>query len=283
MILVVGKTGQLGTAFLRRYGSQAGFLDRASLDLSDVARIQPALAGLRPSAVINCAAYTDVDKAESEPEAAHRINSTAVKALATSCAELGAAFVTYSTDYVFDGTSDRPYVESDPPSPISVYGYSKRAGEMAALSAHPGALIIRTSWVLSGTHANFAAAMLRRARQGSVRVVADQRGSPTLVNDLVGATLGALEAQASGILHMSNEGVLSWFELAQEVVNLAGFDPSIVEPCTTADYPTPAARPSNSVLESERLDSLGLHRLPHYGTSLQRAVEELLSGPVLAG
>ena len=283
MILVVGETGQLGTAFRRRLGSEAGYLDRADLDLTDVDRIQPALAGLRPSAVINCAAYTDVDGAESEPEAADRVNATAVEAMATACAELGAAFVTYSTDYVFDGTSDRPYVESDSPSPINVYGSSKRAGEMAALSAHPGALIIRTAWVLSGTHANFAATMLRLARQGSVRVVADQRGSPTLVDDLVGATLAALEEKTSGILHMTNQGAVSWFELAQEVVSLAGLDPSIIDPCTTAEHPTPAARPANSVLESERLDSLGLHRLPHYRTSLERAVEELLSGPVLAG
>lgn len=277
MIVVTGATGQLGTAVRALLGDGATYLGRADLDLADPASVRPVLDALRPDLVLNCAAYTAVDAAEDDEDTAYRVNAESVAVLAEGSAALGARLVTYSTDYVFDGTKEAAYVESDPPNPINAYGRTKLAGELAALAADPEALVIRTSWVLSGTHPNFAATMLRLIEAGPVRVVDDQRGHPTLADDLAAGTLAALDAGATGLLHLTNDGVTSWCGLAREVAAMAGLDPARVEAITTAEYPTPARRPANSVLDSERLDELGVDRLPDYHASLQRAVERLRS------
>lgn len=277
MILVTGASGQLGTAFRKHLGEAGEYRDRSSLDL-----LQPGAAGstireLRPNIVINCAAYTAVDRAEAEEDTAYAVNASAVEEMASACGDVGARFVTYSTDYVFDGTKLSPYIESDPTAAINAYGRTKLAGEQRALVANPASLVLRTSWVMSGTHRNFASVMLELIGKGDVTVVADQHGRPTLVDDLVVGTMSALGTDATGILHMANAGPTTWYELARTIAEMAGLDPERVTPCTTADYPTEAARPLNSVLDSERMAEFELAPLPDFHGALEAAVHQLRS------
>lgn len=276
MILITGASGQLGTAYRRNLGDSARFLDRSQLDVSG-GMVDSTIRGLKPSVVINCAAYTAVDRAEAEETLASAVNGAAVGTMAKACAEVGARFVTYSTDYVFNGTKSSAYVESDATAPINAYGRSKLLGERLALEANAESLIVRTSWLMSGTHRNFAAVMLDLILKGEVPVVADQHGRPTLVADLVTGTLSALHAGATGVIHMANSGATTWYELAQTVASMAGLDPGRVLPCSSEDYPTAAARPLNSVLDSERLDEWGLSPLPDFHVALEDAVHELQS------
>ncbi len=277
MILVTGATGQLGTAFRRRLDESARFLDRSELDLAVAGAAAEVIHGLQPSVVINCAAYTAVDRAESEESLATAINGAAVGEMARACAAVGARFVTYSTDYVFDGTKSTAYVESDTTAPINAYGRSKLIGEGLAMDANAASLVVRTSWVMSGTHRNFAAVMLELIAEGDVTVVDDQRGRPTLVNDLVTATLECIDAGVTGVLHLANGGVTTWYELARTIASIADLDPGRVKPCPSADYATAAARPLNSVLDSERLDEWGVSPLPDFRAELEEAVSELQS------
>jgi dTDP-4-dehydrorhamnose reductase len=276
MIVVTGAAGQLGTALRMRLGDDARYLTVDDLDVT-AADVPERLLAYRPTLVINCAAYNAVDRAEEEPGVALAVNGTAVGVLAAASAAAGAGFVTFSSDYVFDGTSPEPYVESSPTSPANRYGIAKLAGEQAALAAHPDALVIRTSWVMSGTHPSFARTMLHLAERGGGAVVDDQRGHPTLVADLAAGTLAAIDAGATGLLHLTNQGVTTWFGLAREIVELAGGDPEVIQPCSTDEFPRPARRPANSVLDSERLAELGLEPLPHYREALAAAVAELTS------
>ncbi len=275
MIVVTGVPGQLGSAFRRRLGDSARYLEQDDLDLTDVATIRPTIEDLSPTLVINCAAYTAVDEAEEDEETARLVNATAVGAMAEVSNDIGASLVTFSTDYVFDGTSERPYVESDETKPINAYGRTKLEGEQLALGASPQTLVIRTSWLLSGTHPNFAATMLRLIAAGPVQVVDDQRGHPTFVDDLVAATLDALEAGATGVLHLANRGTTTWYGLAREIADLAGLDAGRVHPVGTDAFPRPALRPANSVLDSVRFDEFGLAPLPDYHESLDQAVAQL--------
>ena len=276
MIVVTGASGQVGTAF-RAVLPDARFLTRADLDLSDLTAIPTVLRTLAPTLVVNCAAYTAVDRAEAEIEQAELVNGRAVGVMAEVTAELGAQFVTYSTDYVFSGNGTRPYVESDPTDPVNAYGRSKALGERLALEANPRALVIRTSWVISGTHPNFVATMLRLSRERPLRVVDDQLGCPTVASDLAVATAAAIEKRASGLLHLTNQGPTTWFGLARRAVELAGIDPERIQPCATADYPTPARRPAYTVLGSERRDVLGVEPLPPWEESLPKVVEQILT------
>lgn len=199
MIVVTGVSGQLGSAFRRRLGDGALYLVEDDLDFTNVAAIGPTIEELSPALVINCAAYTAVDQAEEDEETARVVNATAVGELADVTRDIGARLVTFSTDYVFDGTKEGPYVETDDPNPINAYGRTKLEGEQLALGASQETLVIRTSWLLSGTHPNFAATMLRLMAAGPVTVVDDQHGRPTFVDDLAAGTLEALEAGATGI------------------------------------------------------------------------------------
>ena len=273
-IVVTGASGQLGTAF-RSYLADALFLTRSDLDLAEPSSIRATIERLDPAAIVNCAAYTAVDAAEENVQVALKVNGHAVSELAASAHRAGIPFVTYSTDYVFDGSGSRPYVESDPTAPINAYGETKLVGEQAAL-AYPGSLVIRTSWVISGTHPNFVATMLRLAPQRTLRVVDDQWGCPTVASDLAATTVRAVEAGATGLLHLTNQGPTTWFELARTALELGGLDPTRIEPCTTDEYPTPARRPAFSVLGSERLEALGLSPLPHWRDSLTGVIAALL-------
>lgn len=278
MIVVTGVTGQLGAAFSRLDPGARG-VSRADLDLARPSDIGSVLDRLSPTVLINCAAYTAVDRAETEEDLATTINGEAVGVMARWTFDRGIPFVTFSTDYVFAGDADRAYVESDTPAPINAYGRSKLAGEHATAEANPNALIVRTSWVVSGTHPNFIATMLRLIAQGGpVRVVDDQVGRPTMVDDLAHAVSNALTSGVTGVLHLTNSGEpVSWCGLAAETARLAGAEADVVVPISTAEYPTPARRPANSVLASERLSTIGLNELPDWRASLPPVVASLRS------
>lgn len=278
MIAVLGANGQLGQAFTRLLDS-ATAVTREQLDLSEPDRIEPWIAANRPELVINCAAYTAVDAAESDVETARLVNATAVGVLAEVTARYGVGLVTFSTDYVFNGSKESAYVESDEPNPLNVYGQTKLEGERLVASHNPEALVVRTSWVLSGTHRNFAATMLDLIGEGEVRVVDDQRGRPTLVDDLAPAVMEAVDRGVSGVVHLTNEGSTTWFDLAREIAGIAGLDPERVIPISTSEFPRPAPRPANSVLDSERVGLLGLTPLPNYRAALKAAVGQLLMAP----
>jgi len=274
VILVTGGAGQLGTAF-RRVLPEARFIDVDDLDFTRPDLLAAGLDDLRPEVIVNCAAYTAVDRAESEEALATLVNGTAVGVMAGHAASHRIPFLTFSTDYVFPGDVAEPYLESSPTDPVNAYGRSKLAGERAALAACPEALVVRTSWLVSGTHPNFVATMLRLAAEREVRVVDDQWGCPTMVDDLAPAAWAALQTGVSGLLHLTNSGITTWFEFGQAAVALAGLEFDRILPCATVDYPTPARRPAYSVLGSERRGPLGLPDLPHWEESLPAVVERL--------
>jgi dTDP-4-dehydrorhamnose reductase len=272
VIAVLGSRGQLGSAFARLLGDEAVLLTRSDLDLRNHDGIRAWVQSARPEVILNCAAYTAVDAAESDQHTARAVNALAVGALAQACSVTGTRLVTFSTDYVFDGRKQTPYVESDPPDPLNVYGATKAEGERLALEINPGTLVIRTSWLLSTTHRNFLTVMLDRLAEGEVAVVDDQRGRPTFADDLAAATLDALRAGTSGILHLTNQGETTWYDLARAVAELAGFHPHRIQPTTSAALGRAALRPANSVLDSERLGELGLRPLPEWREGLAAAM-----------
>ena len=272
MIAIVGAAGQLGSAFARHLGAAAIALTRADFDVTDTESMRAVLTGRRPHLIINCAAYTAVERAEAEPDRAFAVNAHAVGVMAGIAAEIGAAFATFSTDYVFNGTKRGPYVESDEPDPLNVYGASKLEGERLALDTHPGPLVVRTSWLLSATHPNFVATILDRVLSGPVHVADDQFGRPTIADDLVAASMATLAAGADGVLHLANTPTVSWFELAREAVRLAGLDPAMVEPRASEAGASRVRRPANSALASERLERIGIDPLPPFAAGLQAVV-----------
>ncbi len=289
-VLVTGAGGQVGRELLRRaaaYGLEARGLGRAELDVADPRAVRRALEAHRPAFVINAAAYTAVDRAEREPEAAWRVNRDGPATLAAACRELGVPLLHYSTDYVFDGRLARPYREGDPVAPLNVYGASKAAGEEAVRQAWGRHLILRTSWVYSPFGRNFVKAILRAAAERDVlEVVADQWGRPTAAADLAEAALDlahrhlAGEALPWGTYHLAGEGVTTWHALAEAVVEAAA--PRLgrkvpVRPIATADYPTAARRPLRAVLDCRLArERLGLEARP-WQVALRETVEELLA------
>ncbi len=273
--VVLGSNGQLGSAF--RSEIDAVGLDVPDVDFLDIPRLISTLDEIRPRTLINCAAYTSVDAAESDADKADAINHMAVGALAEYCSANGIRFVSYSTDYVFDGTKTGPYLESDPVNPQNVYGKTKAAGESACLAANPDSLLVRTSWLISSTHPNFVKTMLGLGSKGTrLKVVNDQRGQATVASDLAAATIRALDQEFSGILHLSNPGPLTWFQLAKMAFELAGLDSTVLTPCTTEEFPRPAPRPANSVLGSERITHDHPVALPPIKDSLPRVVGGLI-------
>lgn len=269
-ILLLGSSGQVGTA-LRGVLDEAIAPSRSELDLTtaDFDDVHRLVEGTRADVIVNCAAYTAVDRAEDEAALADRVNGHAVGILADVAGDAGIPLVTYSTDYVFDGTSRHPYLESATTNPINAYGRGKLLGEELALSSNPKTLVIRTSWVISRTHPNFVSTMLRLAREGrEIKVVDDQRGSPTVADHLAAATIEAIAGDATGLLHITNQGDTTWFDLAREALTAAGLDPGLISPCPTTEYPTKAARPAYSVLGSDRTAELGLTALPSWREAL---------------
>jgi dTDP-4-dehydrorhamnose reductase len=251
---------------------------RAQLDITDRTAVRSVMEAFRPDIVIHGAAWTAVDAMESDPDRAFTVNALGTRHMVEGARLCGAHLVYISTDYVFDGTSPRPYLEWDAPHPLSVYGRSKWGGEQ---EVGPGATIVRTSWV-SGAHGtNMVGTVLRLASTpGPLRFVDDQHGSPTFTADLAGAVTMLATERLPGIFHVTNQGVTSWYEFAREVLSAAGHDPARVEPITTADLdpPRPAPRPANSVLDNAALRLSGLALLPDWHDALARLVPVLAAG-----
>jgi len=271
-LLVTGARGQLGRALAERAGVGGHELvgvDLPELDITDLGAVRDLVGAVRPAAIVNCAAYTAVDRAETDEAAALAVNGTAVAHLAAVADEHGAALVQVSTDYVFDGLSDRPYREDDPVAPRSAYGRTKLAGELAAQAARRH-LVVRTAW-LYGEGANFVGAIRRQIAAGAteLRVVADQHGSPTWAADLAGAIVALLGAGAEGVVHAVNAGSTTWFGFASEIVRLLGARINVV-PVSTSEYPRPAPRPPQSTLATERLTTLLGRGLPPWQDALRR-------------
>lgn len=263
----------MGTAFHRMVGGSAIALTRQDLDLTNLGAIAPLLDELDPEFVINCAAYTQVDRAEDEEALANLVNGEAVGRLAEWCSKNRRPFLTFSTDYVFDGTSDHPYLETSPTNPINAYGRSKRIGEVLALGHD--ALVVRTSWVISGTHPSFVSKIIDASRTRPLSVVDDQFGRPTIATDLARASYEALTGGGTGLVHITNQGTASWFDLATAAVASAGGDPGRITRCSTTEYPTKAQRPANSVLDSGRLGELGVAPMPEWSRSLPDVVDQI--------
>lgn len=268
--LITGASGQLGSDLqevLRPRGWQVAAFTHADLDVTDDRAVGEAFDSVRPQVVFNCAAFHNVDLCETEEAMAGVVNVTAVKRLAQHAQEAGAALVHLSTNYVFDGErTEGGYAESDLPCPRSVYAITKHAGEHAALAYCDRALVVRTAG-LYGLHGsgqkggNFVTRMLGRAQeQGELRMVADQRLNPTFTADLAAGLVAAVEREASGLLHLTNSGACSWYELTEAIMDLAGVEVSI-EPVGTKIPPGGAARPLNGMLASERAAGLGLAEL----------------------
>lgn len=255
-ILLTGRNGQVGSE-LEAILQPAVATDHATLDLADAESIRRTVRMAKPEVIINAAAYTAVDKAESEPDLALRINGAAVGVLAEEAKRADALLVHYSTDYIFDGTKRSPYLETDSTKPMSVYGRTKLEGEARIRASGCRHLILRTAWVY-GRGGNFVRAILRQAEKGaSMRVVNDQIGAPTWARDIARVTSELLNKRAEGIFNVSASGSSSWYEVALEIVRLVGRNVEIT-PVTTAEYGAKAPRPAYSVLDNGRLRASGV-------------------------
>lgn len=282
MILVFGKTGQVAIELQRQAPEAARLtaLPRAQADLSDPAACAEAIRTLKPSVVINAAAYTAVDRAEEEEPLATRINGEAPGAMARACADLGVPLVHISTDYVFDGSGESPWDPSDPTSPSNAYGRSKLAGEEAIRASGCAHVILRTSWVFSAHGANFVKTMLRLgAERDRLTIVADQVGGPTPAAEIARACLAIADAMIadpakSGTYHLSGAPDVSWANFAREIFAQSGLT-SEVSDIPTSDFPTPAKRPLNSRMDNRSLtDTFGLPR-PYWRAGLQDVLTDL--------
>ncbi len=279
MILVTGITGQLGydvAKELERRGEDFIGTTRKDFDLSNPESAKSFIIEKKPSAVIHCAAYTAVDKAESEAELALTVNGLSTRKIAEGCREVGAKMLYVSTDYVFGGDGDTPYEISDEKAPQNIYGKSKLLGEDSVIALLREYFVVRISWVFGSNGKNFVKTMLNfDKRRKKISVVDDQIGSPTYTADVAPLLVDMIKSDKYGIYHATNEGFCSWAEFAEEIFKQSGREIT-VEKIPTSDYPTPAKRPFNSRLSKKTLDAAGFNRLP----SWQDAVTRFISGIV---
>lgn len=287
---VTGRNGQVALS-LAEGAAAAGFaiatLARPEVDLADPAIVEAALLALAPDVIVSAAAYTAVDRAESEPDVAMRVNRDGPAALARAASRLGIPIVHLSTDYVFDGTKGAPYLETDVTSPLGVYGATKRAGEEAIAAASDNFAILRTSWVYSPFGSNFVKTMLRlAASRDRLAVVADQRGKPSYAPDIAAAVFAVARhlvetpaPEARGIFHLAGGGETDWHEFAAAIVAGAaerGGRAVPVDPITTADYPTPARRPADSRLDCSKIERIHGVAPPDWRVALEACLDRLL-------
>ena len=258
-VLLFGASGQVGREFVQGWQRRPGAVQlsaprRSEVDLSRPDQIRNLILALQPHVVINAAAYTAVDQAESDPDAALMINAAAPAAIAEACRQIDARLIHFSTDYVFDGAKGTPYVEADTPDPLNVYGRSKLKGDHGIIASRARHLILRVGWIYSPFGKNFFLNILRRARAGTaLRIVNDQIGVPTSADAIAGIAAQLLERpDLEGLFHYAPAGRCSWFEFAQQIVATADVTAQIT-PIPTSDYPTPAKRPAYSVMSSARL------------------------------
>lgn len=292
-ILVTGGKGQVGTSIQALAASYPAFdfifLDREELPIHHFELVSQYFDVVRPAYCINAAAYTAVDKAETDQENAFVVNGDAVGVLASACRKYGTRFIHISTDYVFDGSSPEPYKEETPTNPVNVYGVSKLRGEALCLLYNPDAIIIRTAWVYAVQGHNFVKTMLRLMKERpAINVVSDQVGAPTYATDLAKAMLEIVNREWSigngqsttgawvpGIYHYSNQGRISWYDFAVAIKELSG-SACTVNPIPTAQYPTPAKRPAFSLLDTTKIRATFHLEIPEWKDSLQHCLQQLL-------
>jgi len=267
-ILVTGAAGMLGSEAVRTAPEAVRPLPvtRADCDLAEPEHVELLFERLKPKGVLHCAGFTQVDRAEVAEEAAFSDNVEATKAVAAAARRRGIPMLLVSTDYVFDGTSDRPYREDDPPNPLNVYGRTKLEAERAASDA----IIVRSSWLYGRKGRHFVGAILEQASKPELRVVNDQRGCPTSTGELAPVLWELLLRGIPGIYHAACEGSCTWYEFALAILEGKGLRGPKVKPCTTAEYPTPARRPAMSALDCGKLAAIRGKRLPHWRDALRR-------------
>lgn len=281
-ILVTGANGQLGQELKlvleENFPGNTLYTDIDTLDLTDPKAVERCVVSNDITHIVNCAAYTAVDRAEEEKLLCASVNVDAVKNIARVADANGVKVIHISTDYVFDGKSYRPYSESDKVNPISQYGTTKRSGETALLALAPDSIIIRTSWLYSPHGRNFVKTILNHANDANpLRVVADQIGTPTYAGDLAQAIYKILCSQqwVEGIFHYSNHGVISWYDFAKAILDISGHHDKQVDPIPTSDYPTAAARPYYSVLDKSRIKATYGVDIPYWRDSLAKCIERI--------
>jgi dTDP-4-dehydrorhamnose reductase len=285
-VLITGSNGQLGTEIKELASDYENleciFKDLPGLDICDTDALNTFIIDQHINVVINCAAYTAVDKAEEDPEIAEQVNAKAVLNLVNALEKVDGKLIHISTDYVFDGNHSQPYKESDPVSPVGVYGETKRAGELAVLNSSIDAIVIRTSWLYSGYGNNFLKTMLRLGNEKkSIQVVFDQKGTPTFANNLAKTCLDILSDASSkkiskkgSLYHYSNEGVTSWYDFASAIMEISNIDCKVI-PIETKDYPTQARRPLYSVLDKSKIKSDFKVTIPHWRDSLANCIKKI--------
>lgn len=279
-IIVLGAGGMLATSLQRLALSRGengnwAFLTIDDLDITQPDQVEATVRERAPDWVINASGYTNVDGAESDSHSAHLLNATAVGEVARACVARGAKLIHYSTDYVFNGSSNRPWREDDPTGPINEYGRSKLAGEQAVRDSGVEHLIIRSSWLYAAHGRNFVRTILDRLQvAGQVRVINDQQGRPTCCDDLARITADLMETPFRGTVHAANDGETTWYEFACAIRDL-GAPGATVNPCTTADYPTPATRPRYSTLGLDRLERTLGCRPRHWREALAEVIAQL--------
>lgn len=280
-VLITGANGQLGKEFQKISGAFPGleyfFLSRDEMPIHDAQLVDKMFKQIRPTHCINCAAYTAVDKAESEREKAFMINSEAVGILASACKILNTKLFHISTDYVFDGNSSKPLKEDDATNPINVYGESKLSGELLALKNNGDSIVIRTAWLYSSFGNNFVKTMIRLMKErDSINVVNDQIGSPTYAEDLATTILKIIASKkfVPGIYNYSNEGRISWFEFASSIKELIGSS-CIVNPIRASQYPTPAKRPHYSLLDKTKIKNTYGIEIADWKSSLVKCIDQI--------
>jgi dTDP-4-dehydrorhamnose reductase len=283
-ILVTGANGQLGWELGQLASNYPAFkfvlVDRSQLDLAFPESFEKIIQTIAPDCIINTAAYTAVDKSETEKELSYTVNATAVETLAVICKNLVIPFITYSTDYVFDGAATAPYNTSTKVDPVNYYGSTKAAGEKMAMEANEDSIVIRTSWVFSSHGNNFVKTMLRLMKErDQLKIVADQKGRPTYAKDLALATMKMIEAMnagktVKGIYHFANGGETTWFDFAATIKAIAGLTCD-VQPIETKDFPTPAKRPAYSVLDTSKIEQDVEMDIRHWEDALKECIELL--------
>ena len=283
-ILVTGANGQLGWELRQLAATYPAFkfvfFDRSQLDLAFPESFEKMIQTIAPDCIVNTAAYTAVDKSETEKELSYTVNATAVEALAGICKILSIPFITYSTDYVFDGEATQPYATSTKVDPVNYYGSTKAAGESMAMEANEGSIIIRTSWVFSSHGNNFVKTMMRLMKEkDQLNIVADQKGRPTYAKDLAIATMNMIEAinagkAIKGVYHFANQGETTWFDFAAKIKAIAGLSCDL-QPIETKDFPTPAKRPAYSVLDTSKIEQDLAIDIRHWEAALKDCIDQI--------
>lgn len=279
-ILITGANGQLGhdvVLELKRRGHTPVITDREEMDITDRKSVNEFMENAMPEAVIHCAAYTAVDRAEEDVAACRLINADGTRNIAEACARLNSKLMYISTDYIFDGEGERPWEPDDKVTvPLNVYGQTKYEGEIAVRENVERFFIVRIAWVFGINGSNFIKTMLRLGRQnGAVKVVNDQIGSPTYTEDLAVLLCDMIETDKYGCYHATNEGFCSWYDFACEIFKAAGMDNVTVTPVSSEEFPVKAKRPHNSRMSKDKLDANGFKRLPAWQDAVKRYVELL--------